>query len=383
MLDRSKIIKEIGQFSEQIFSQDDNRIELAFLKWKEVLQDPNFQSRVVKSQSSFLLPSWQSNLGQVKQIKFVPNQHYTVLAVDGSQIYPERHISGINCFLINVGQVLLEYADKSKVVFSSDPKVFIPDQEGFSPDLVDLKREELELKSALTRARALVNEYKQKNIPIIVFIDGTLIFWVLESKPIETKKYFLAQYLEALDGFYKLGVPVAGYISMPKSCELVNLTKIGFCRFDHANCIGCHSRYTAFPCKDVDGVYDTQLCAQFLDTHYRTGVFRSNSNITELYPEHLKPCFCYLNVGTEIIRLEVPNWMAIDEKLIDQVCSMAVDQSIKGFGYPIALAEAHEQAVIKGSDRDFFYQILYKKSFDLKRRIILSPKSLKKRSIGI
>jgi hypothetical protein len=60
-----------------------------------------------------------------------------------------------------------------------------------------------------------------------------------------------------------------------------------------------------------------------------------------------------------------------------------LDQSIKGRGYPVCLAEAHEQAVVKGPDRDFFYHVLQKVGIEQKQHYVVSQKSLKKRGIGI
>ena len=90
-----------------------------------------------------------------------------------------------------------------------------------------------------------------------------------------------------------------------------------------------------------------------------------------------------MQVGTEVGRVEIPAWIAQDEKLVDQVAASILDQCHKGYGYPIGLAEAHEQAVIKGPDREFFYHLLQKMSTDRKRYIELSPKEMKKRGMGI
>jgi hypothetical protein len=47
------------------------------------------------------------------------------------------------------------------------------------------------------------------------------------------------------------------------------------------------------------------------------------------------------------------------------------------------LTEAHEQAVVKGADREFFYHFLQKMGMERNHAQIISRKSLKKRSIGI
>jgi hypothetical protein len=170
---------------------------------------------------------------------------------------------------------------------------------------------------------------------------------------------------------------------MPKSRELINLIKIGLCRLQTANCISCHSSYQTFPCKDVDQVFDTQIASTFLEQNYRTTIFYSNSKIVDLYPEHLKPCFVYLDIGKEIIRLEFPIWLTQKLENLDLLCKIAIDQADKGQGYPVVLAEAHEQAVIKSFDKDFFYQLVYKKSIIQKQQILFSPKSIKKRNVSI
>ena len=71
-----------------------------------------------------------------------------------------------------------------------------------------------------------------------------------------------------------------------------------------------------------------------------------------------KVYFCYLHVGTEIARIEVPAWVAQDEKLSSTALSLIVAQVNKGFGYPVALAEAHNQAVVRGADRSSFFALL-------------------------
>jgi len=241
--------------------------------------------------------------------------------------------------------------------------------------LVDLKREELEFKK-------LFEAGKGHNFDVC-FVDGSLIFWHLEGKQPEVKEHFLKSYLFYLNKFYENNILIAGYISFPKSKELVNLIKLGLCRFTTADCIACHSSYDTFPCKAVDSLIDSSVVKFFLKPFERTTIFWSKSKIVENYPDELKPCFFYLNVDSEIVRIELPAYVAQDSKKLDLICKVAIDQSLKGSGYPVCLAEAHEQAVVKGPDRDFFYHLIYKVSIEQKRRLFVSQKSLKKRGIGI
>jgi hypothetical protein len=76
-----------------------------------------------------------------------------------------------------------------------------------------------------------------------------------------------------------------------------------------------------------------------------------------LYGEH-RIYFCYVHVGTEVARIEVPQWVAENSALLHQALSLTLAQVNKGFGYPVALAEAHNQAVVRGGDRARFFALL-------------------------
>ncbi len=47
---------------------------------------------------------------------------------------------------------------------------------------------------------------------------------------------------------------------------------------------------------------------------------------------------------------------------------MVCDQIRKGSGYPVSLSEAHEQAVVRASDRELFYDLLGSSSVSTKLR---------------
>jgi hypothetical protein len=112
-------------------------------------------------------------------------------------------------------------------------------------------------------------------------------------------------------------------------------------------------------------------------------VFKSTSDICSEYPAHLQPHFFYLHAGSEIARIEIPAWIADSSEMVDRLAAVVLDQCTKGLGYPVLIAEAHEQAVVKGPDREFFYHLIAKIGVDRNRRPVLSAKSVRKRGIGI
>ncbi len=87
--------------------------------------------------------------------------------------------------------------------------------------------------------------------------------------------------------------------------------------------------------------------------------------------------FFYLNVGPEIVRIEIPKWVAKDVALLQRVHAMAHDQAQKGQGYPVSLSEAHEQAVIRSSEREQFYRLLENLYIQKGLEVNLSRKVLK------
>ncbi len=204
----------------------------------------------------------------------------------------------------------------------------------------------------------------------IFLCDGSLLFWHLESKSRALKERFLSAYLGLLDEFYKARIPIAGYISLPKSKDLLGIVRNA-------------QRHGMGPKGAFDMLVDTDLVGLFLKEGERTTVFMPMSSLAQEYPPALRPCFVYMHMGLEIARVEVPQWVAQDELLLNKVLGCIVDQAKKGNGYPVSLAEAHEQAVIKSHERYQFFSMLQKMHLKHNRPMPISQKSLKKRFVSI
>jgi hypothetical protein len=77
----------------------------------------------------------------------------------------------------------------------------------------------------------------------------------------------------------------------------------------------------------------------------------------EAYGPHLIHFF-YMRVGREVARVEIPRWVAENREQVDLVHSIIYDQCMKGQGYPVALARAHEQAIVRSADKKAFMKIV-------------------------
>ena len=375
MLDRLKLIIELQKAADKLFIDVTESYSLAQDVWQSIIKDSTFIYKVRQVHNApWPVPLWQDDLGQVIPVEKISSA-YVALSVDGSQIYPDRH-NVLSCCLINTGSVVLPYnLENRRVQLFSDPTVFAgvdENQQAFTTDSVNCKRQELELRAGLDLAKKIKSDYGAEKT--ILFFDGSLIFWHLSSKEIDVRDQFLNAYLALLDELYHEKVLVCWYISMPKSKELMSLVRLYLCDFDT-------SKKHLY--ESVDNVIDSGIMYPVLEPYTRSIVFSNHSSISGYYPSHLRPFFFYLHTGNEIGRVEIPSWIAQDESAVDLIAQAVIDQCIKGGGYPVALAEAHEQAVVKGPDREFFYHFLQKMGMERNHTQSISRKSLKKRGIGI
>ena len=373
MLDHAKVLQALDGIKEDLFADTSQEISIARASFERILADPLFQEKAAAISSPWVIPSWQGAIDQ--SFPVLPlNEPYQVISVDGSQVYPDRH-QGTACYLINIGSIYIPYGIPEKTfMHTAQPYVYAgrkdEEAEDNPIDLVNAKRQEFELQTGLKLSEELFTD----GVPQAFLFDGSLIFWHLAAKSPLLKNDYMSRYLGLLYQFYAKRILHGGYISLSKGKDLVNLIRIELCNFVVNNC-------TAH--KVVDYIADNVIAGFFLKPFERTTVFKSNSPICAEYPDNLMPYFFYLHVGDEIARIEIPAWIAQEKQYTDLIARIMLDQALKGQGYPVAIAEAHEQAVVKGPDRDFFYLIINKLACDEKRRMSLSQKSLKKRMSAI
>ena len=342
MLNHNQVIKKIAKSSLQSYNAVQEQKKEALMLWKKICADSQHLDAIYD-----MVP------------KIFP---YQALSADGSQIYPDRH-QGISCSLINIGTVHFSYGSlHTPVLFESIPEIsFGQTDDERSIDFINCYRTELEFKAGL-RLSIQARE-KNKQSPLLFFVDGSLIFFYLATKETAFKERFLKAYLGVLEEFYQEKIPLIAYISLPQSKDLVALLRQD------------SNQFTL--------ISDAALVESYLKPYTRSQLFQHQSEITIYYPEHLKPYFFYMHTGVEIARIELPAWLALDEKLLDLVTQIITDQVQKGFGYPLCLAEAHEQAVVKAADRAFFYAILHSYLSKEDKGYMASRKSFSKRFLNL
>ena len=158
-------------------------------------------------------------------------------------------------------------------------------------------------------------------------------------------------------------VAVAAYTSRPRTTEVAGAVRLMLCDQGDAecNCLCSTRRSELEPCHGAAGFDDRELFEILLEPGHRSPLYQS-SHLAARFALGLTVGeqwnhFYYLHGGTEIARVEVPDWLADDPELLALSHAMLVRQCELGLGYPVAVSEAHEQAVISGHDREEFRRL--------------------------
>lgn len=321
---------------------------------------------------NWLVPEIHERLDSSYSPPLLPHD-YCVVGVDGSHIDVSRHIPA-HCYLINIGGMSLRYGGEPGARAFSAPHLYAQADELIIRDKFAPYREEtisgalLDAKRAVEELRGLLNTLRElpRNLPALGLMDGSLIMFGMHRHPDFVVRHLVDEgFVEILDEIRQMAskrtVAVASYISLPRSMEVVNALRVGVCPYPVPNCdreCGTERR-EARPCeKEVGGVLDRELLENMLGMNERSGVFDSNADIVRNHYGGHGVSFFYVRTEEEVGRVEVPDWVAADEALLGLVHSLVVEQCRLGPGYPVALKEAHEQAVVTGADRQYFVELV-------------------------
>ncbi len=306
----------------------------------------------------------------IHQLPSIP-ANYALVATDGSQLDVERHGMAI-CYLINIGRVFLRYGDQPMARLNALPSLGYHDHELYITDgmrRVPIEGQLLNAKRDASEGMALVDlvdEFIDASVPSLALQDGTLVRWNLANSEDAVREQLLTPYLDALTALQLRRIPVASYISRPRSPEMMGMIRLMLCpdvdvpARKGAICDKCSDVAAGRQpsCTIADDFADADIYADRLKDGQRGPLHVSLARANrEYYGEH-QIHFFYMRVADEIARIEIPKWVATDASLLDRVHAIIYDQAMRGQGYPVALARAHEQAIVKASDRRVFLEMV-------------------------
>ena len=348
----------------------------------------HLKNKLTSSKTTWLVAGLAAGIDQHYQAPSCPAE-FTILATDGSHIDVDRHRS-TRCYLINIGSVVLHYGAQPSAVLESFPSLYSREEDLVITPAGTKGREQL-VEGLLLGIKRGVDECRQlarlaAELPpdssSLALLDGSLILWGLEAYPEFVAEALLNNgFLSYLDDIKKLNndkrLAVASYISFPRSTDVVNALRVAICPHDPADCDRYCPSGEKRDCDVVAGVQDRELFSDLLSWGERSAVFISQSSIVRKHYGEQQVYFFYLRVDDEIARVEIPRWVAMDESRLSLVHTLILDQCQRGQGYPVALSEAHEKAVVNGTDRENFWQLL---ELSLVEENIPSPSSAKSKS---
>lgn len=368
MLDLRSLRDQIDAFQEYHVEHQDRRarqcrrakalLDACHESWTDV------QDAVERTQPRRLVAGMREPPASTTSVPERPTP-VTVVATDGSQVYPDRHVEP-TFFLLNVSRVAFQYGTTEEALLETVPRLRFREDvdenveapvESLTTELVSALRDEKELQQLFATAQSAQVDDR----PIVALADGTLIRWMIRGMNNDSlENELIARYTTYLDDFQSEGFPLASYVSMPASTELVNLLRFV------AGDLEAPAPEIPLPtdsAPSLDGLLDRHVVALLLEEGERSAVFVSASHIQRDYPRETEICFFYVHIPTpsgegEIARIEVPRWVAEQPPLLDRVHATVLYECKKGEGYPLALSEAHERAVIRASEREAFFRLL-------------------------
>ncbi|MEL6229349.1 MAG: DNA double-strand break repair nuclease NurA [Cyanobacteria bacterium J06627_3] len=405
MLDLSKIAQQMQGISNHLTKEAEAakvRIAIATQLLRQAhLQQANLIDQLHTNNLGFAAAEPVEPLDTRVQISPAPEAH-TVIATDGSQINPSHHEIAY-CYLLNIGRVVLHYGQSRLPLLDSQPEVIYRPEDLYASRQWGIRTEEWmghrrtvseavvlgELAIAvnglqqeprrqahrpgghyppnqpskehhgLNRSRQSQQlSLLQRPIPTLAMTDGSLIYWFLDQLPAPARDQILAPILAAWEQLRQAQVPMVGYLSASRSSEALNFLRLQSCPHAQPDCQKhCEGQTDGAPCQVFSPLRDVTLWATLLEPGQRGPLFKSSADILQLYGDQ-SIYFCHVHVGAEIARVEFPEWVVKDSKLFNTALSLTLTQVQKGFGYPVTLAEAHNQAVVRGSDRSRFFALL-------------------------
>jgi hypothetical protein len=300
-----------------------------------------------------------------------PPGRATILAADGSQIYPDPHSWALH-YSINVGSLVYRHGSGQVPLAASAPEVALAvDKEGnlLSREWIDIRRDVAEVQKL-----ADLVESEAGSEPLLALMDSTLGLH-LWSGPIPHAEQvaFQKSYEAQVERIRRAGAALAGFLSRSRRAGGVNLLDLAQM---------AETGETRTGPSPFLGITDQMLW----------GDLRPGER-SALFTEIGEPLvyFFYLNtepldgpnlpgVEAEPARIEVPEWVALSPERLNRVHALVYDQCQINNGYPYVLTRADELAIILNEEREaletMLLQAMSRQGMHLPR---LSPKERQKR----
>jgi hypothetical protein len=266
----------------------------------------------------------------------------TILAADGSQIYPDPHGLAFY-YLINVGSLIYHHGSGQAPRAGSEARLgYAVDADGavLSAERINARRDVAEMQ----RLADLAEESPPG--PTMALLDSTLGLRAWGATiPQAEQEALQSSYQAQMDRVRLAGAALTGFVARSRQAGTVKLLDLARLE-DPAGPLAEPSPFA--------GLTDQMLWGD-LGPGQRSALF--------LQPGALPVYFFYLNTEppdgqrwaeaeSEPARVELPEWAALSPEKLSQVHALVYDQCRINDGYPYALTRADELAIILNQERE-------------------------------
>ncbi len=292
----------------------------------------------------------------------------TILAADGSQVYPNPHAAALY-YLVNVGVFVYYHGADALPEQITEPQLHYSD--------ADLHNEHGQLiTNAAVNARRSVQElavlareaWARADCagPLLAITDGPLLFWV--EKDVPDYKQLEAEHLGWQVNLHDLhanrsahgeSASLLGYVDRPASTFLIGLLHL-------MSLDAAEVREPALKSNgDLEGLTDQALLFRLLKPGERSALLVQQSPRNKDYHDkdakYEIACF-YLNVSSgppyHLARVELPLWVAGNPALVNAAHALVYDQCQLMWRYPYTLTRADELAVVRNQERTHLNEMI-------------------------
>ncbi|GAB4310184.1 MAG: DNA double-strand break repair nuclease NurA [Phototrophicales bacterium] len=293
-----------------------------------------------------------------------PPERATIIAGDGSQIYPNEQ-APVHFYLINIGVFVYHHGIDHLPQQITIPTLYFhkdhvhdPHQRIISNRTVDARRTVKEMQTLAQLAWEYKDIYPEA--PIIALYDNNLMFWA------DTEVYggsrLMQDYHAAMQQLYDVqanGVQttLAGYVDNPRGSVVLRLLHL----LTLADETAIHANQNIIEQGgDLEGLKDKHLFQAVLAPGDRSAVMVQNSPRNFAYRQHNSSheiAFFYIKVGsgssTNIARVDIPVWVARNHQAVEALHGVLLAQStMQGRNpYPYSLSRADELAYVSSKDK--------------------------------
>lgn len=286
----------------------------------------------------------------------------TMIAVDGSQIYPDPHAPTLY-YLINLGWFTCYYGVPRTPQQNTDPQLYYSDVEIHDSDgrlisnlTVNARRSVMEMQMLAKQAWLLRDEAR----PLIGFHDGGLLKFFGANEVADAGK-IEQDYMEALQRLQDAQTVLAGYLDKPRSTYIISLLHLLNLEPDEVNDFNLKTN------GQLEGLLDVYLMQRVLKHGERSAIMAQNSPQNREYAQRdpsYEIAFFYVNVADSgapcIARIDIPMWVATDKASVDALHALIIHQcQIQGRKhYPYALTRADELAYVSGMEKQQLNELI-------------------------